>query len=448
MKGIYTSHGFASNQAKFCCALVRHNDDKTFLPSLQRLSWAQDRKCGLHLLALLAPPTLHTLWLRYRYGSNAEPEGSNIDSDFFAKPDEGQVRATENVLSSMAARCPSLHTLYIGNSFISVSSLLPELLLFRKLRNLDCATSCWPSSVLYTHSDLRILTQTLHPRELAVNIGEFHGGQTSGNVMDCPDLQDLSCAGMSADVARVAACLRAPVLTVFRATIFDEDTMQPSDLLDFFLAASTRFLSSLRGLSFSAQCGTTSNVHPALELVGSISFSDVLPSGPGLSHIEDLHLQFTPGAFLLSFTDEDALALARVMPCIRNLTLNCLCLESRIPSPLALHHFAKHCPRLRVLHLDALEGSPIPVFTAIPAPALEELYLWRAKSAVTEPGALAIILDVLFPNMVTCILPCALMRGDSSEEGWKAVSKELASLRLQRKEHVVDPGVGARVCDF
>lgn len=446
MRGIHTSYGFAGNQARFCCALIRHNDDKTFLPSLQRLSWAQDRKCGPQILALLAPPTLHTLWLRYRYGSYADSGDSNINSDFFAKPDEGQVRATENVLSSMASRCPSLHTLYICRSFISTSSLLPELLRFRKLRNLDCSISCWPSSILYTHSDLRALTQTLHLRKLAVNIGGFHGGQTSCNVIDCPDLQDLSCTGMSADVARLAACLWAPVLTVFRAVILDDDTMQPSDFLDFFLAVSTHSSNSLRVLSFS-QCGATSDVHPALGVVGSISFSDALSSEPGLSHIEDLRLQFTLGAFLLSFTDEDALVLARAMPRIRYLTLNCFRVESRVPSPLALHHFAKHCPRLRVLHLDALEGSPIPVSTATPAPALEELYLWRAKSAVTEPRALAIMLDVLFPNMVTCILPCALMRGDSSEEGWKAVSEELASLRLQRKEHVVDPCVGARVCD-
>lgn len=428
--------------------LARHNGGKTFLPSLQRLVWVQDRICGSDLLVLLAPPTLRKLLLRYHYSSNADsPDDSNTGSDSDSEPDEDQVRATENILSSVATQCPFLHTLHIGSSFIKTSSLLPDLLLFRRLCTLDIATAYCSSSVIFTPSDLRTLTQTLLLQDLSITIGGFRQDHSSNTGIDCPDLEALLCAGTFADVAGLAACLRAPALTTVHITGSDEDAMQASDLQVFFAAAlSPEFSNSLRALSISPR--REGNIHPALRMADSMSLSDVLQCRPALSRIEDLRLTFIPGTFLLSLTDEDVLVLARAMPCIRHLDLTCFVLESRVPSLLTLLHFATYCSRLRVLRLDGLEGGPVPVLAAAPTSghALEELHLSRARTVVTEPAALAAMLVIIFPNMVQFTPPWAHISCEGSVEGWKAVSEELVSLWLQRKERAVDPYAGARVC--
>lgn len=195
-------------------ALVGHNDDKPFLPSLQRLYYLHSSPAPGDLFTLLAPPSLQTLQVTYCGWHFVESE---------AYP------AMESIVPLVAEHYPSLPALRIADWRRPASTLLPELLLCRNLRTLTTEES---PSVKFAPIHLRTLLDSL-PRLAALKIHIEGCGEKQPNATPiyAPNLRTLCCIGTCADLAGVAAMLRAPALHELELWITDESTMTPSDLV-------------------------------------------------------------------------------------------------------------------------------------------------------------------------------------------------------------------------
>ncbi|KAL1938954.1 hypothetical protein VTO73DRAFT_11107 [Trametes versicolor] len=405
-------------------ALVGHNDDKTFLPSLRWLDYLHNPPNPSDLFALLAPPSLHTLQVTYcgwfYIGSDAYPEAYPV---------------MENVVPLVAEQYPSLPALLITDWRGPASTFLPELLLCRNLRSLTTEES---PSVKFAPIHIRTLLESL-PRlaALKVHVEDFGKKQPpSAASIYAPTLRTLRCIGTCADLAGVAAMTRASALREVELQITDEKTMTLPELVECMQnATSARLSSSLRRLSITPYLPRKFRRMPLGRT--RASWASGLRPSPTLLQLEQLELSLSPSLFAPSLTDDDALAIAQAMPRLRSLAIGSRhSLDVGMPSPRALLHFAKYCPDLEQLSLQWLEGTPIPDLGAVRlttpprAHGLRSLCLSADKSAVDAPDALAELLDYLFPRLT--IQPNKL----TSICTWGKTARRLVLLQRKRWEVV------------
>lgn len=309
----------------------------------------------------------------------------------------------ENVVPLVAERYPSLPALLITDWRGPTSTVLPELLLCRNLQSLTTEQS---PDVKFAPIHMRTLLESL-PRlaALKVHVEDCGEKRPPAARIYAPTLRTLRCIGTCADLAGVAAMLRASALREVELQVTDEKTMTLSDLVECMQnATSARLSSSLRKLSITPYLPRKFRRMPLGRTRASWA-SGLRPSRT-LLQLEHLELSLSPSLFAPSLTDDDALAIAQAMPRLRSLAIgNRHSLDVGMPSPHALLHFAKYCPDLEQLSLQWLEGTPIPDLGAVRlttpprAHGLRSLCLSADKSVVDAPDALAELLDYLFPRL-------------------------------------------------
>ncbi|KAL1938945.1 hypothetical protein VTO73DRAFT_11098 [Trametes versicolor] len=350
----------------------------------------------------------------------------------------------ESIVPLVAEHYPSLPALRIADWRGPASILLPELLLFRNLRSLTTKES---PSVKFAPFHIRTLLDSL-PRltALKVHVEDCGEKQPNATPIYAPNLRTLCCIGTCADLAGMAAMLRASALREVELRITDEKTMTPSDLVECVQNATSAHLSSaLRKLSITS--GLPRKFHRVFLGRTRASWASGLRSSPTLQQLEHFELSVSPNLFVPSVTDDDTLAIAQAMPRLRSLSIRNRHFNNvGLPSLHALLHFAKFCPDLEHLSLEGLGATPIPDLGAVrlAAPSarghpLRSLRLVTVNLAVDAPDVLAELLDYLFPHL-TFQPPrrgTALML---SSETWDETARLLVLLQRKRREAAAVPG--------
>ncbi|TBU43070.1 hypothetical protein BD309DRAFT_991232 [Dichomitus squalens] len=414
--------------------LCDRNGEKTILPSLQSLSWADDPGCRSdEALPLLAPPSLRHMIYR-------------VDS---VTPIEFVGTTLANVLSK-APYLSSL-TILVDERLSRRLSLLPFLSHFQQLRRL--ALSGWQ---VVTPSSFTDFSSSLTLEHLDCHLEGFEGNQNIESALEVPNLMLLKLTGTRSVMQGFLRSLRAPRVRELDLTVWEPDPEHGhcanADLCGQIAGAQfshtlQRLILRFRGpldnaaaqghLSDSSQTSLSAIVRPLLSLKSLRHFT--------------LHYLWKDTAL----TDATMTLMAEAWPGIEELMLSMretAPARSPRPTPLSLSKLSLLCPNLRVLsipidleHADAGACTPAPndcettPGRSRPHP-LKKLDILGQRCLTTPEAELmrfAQFLHRLFP----CLVPRSPVTYALMVDRWEIVwdkFRSLSAMALERGE--VDAG--------
>ena len=365
-------------------SLIRQNQGRTFLPSLQTADWDEYPEARGALLSLV-PPSLSSLNLTL----HSTMTQHNI----------------ETFMDQLSSTVPALHTLHLTtapNVSIEHLSYPPY------LRHLFLDANRIAVSV----AELQTLVSRLQVETLSVHITRchaFHGEMHIGKA-----LQKLHIEGGACDLAALMAHLHAPSLRELDIHVkdpFGDPSYDPAEHreLSVALGRNSRLSRTLRSLSlvYRPWCSSPDSCMVRDPGPPVALFADVLePLVRGLTAgLESLVVEHWHQA--VSFTDDEVVQLLQAFPLLKRLTLSVgarmtgmgLRPPSRLPSVAVLCHVAQHCQQLEHLEIELADDFllasqldwlrvPSPVGDGTPGHPLQTLELtvwmpvgWRGGGA-------------------------------------------------------------------
>ncbi|KAI0651344.1 hypothetical protein C8Q79DRAFT_28497 [Trametes meyenii] len=404
-------------EARLIRDVIANHGGKTFLPSLRTLQWTEDGRWP-GLLFSLIPSCLESLLIYYP----RVPRGG---------------AAEEGVLEQSAL------------------AIVSNLLQCRALRNLSTADTPIPPE------HVRTLLSSLSLEVLSMHIAQ---GLDTTELTNAPTLLELQCTGTCADIASLVRSIRTPSLASLTLWICDPTTTTLSDFRQLVRgAAAPHSSTSLRRLSL-CRSNFPQRRHARAGVAHEptvASVTDVLAPVFALHRLTDFTITFSPRAFTLTCGDDDVQALARGLPALQELSLECYTSGQAwgLPSLRALRVLAAHCPRLTQLCIEALDVGKAEEQASVDAGAndsdpnagptshgdqeaiptkelprvhpLQRLRVGRVKGLIKDPEKFAKLLDELFPNLKSVEWP-------QREIGHIFASWGDASRKLQRERRGED----------
>ncbi|KAM5539287.1 hypothetical protein V8D89_007160 [Ganoderma adspersum] len=380
--------------------LIRRNQGRTFLPSLQSADWEEHPESRGALFSLI-PHSLGSLDLTLHWSM------SKHDIEAF--------------MAQLASTVPGLHSLRLTtapNVSIERLSYPPH------LRHLSRALDALGNAL--SLPKLQALVSRLQLETLSVQILGSHTWH--GEVCGGKALRKLHVEGGCRDLAALVSHLHAPALRELDIRVkdpFEDSPYEPAEHhgLSVALGGNTRLLQTLRSLTLAFRPWCSSPESSLVRYPGPPVplFSNILaPLVQGLTGgLEALIVEHWHEA--VSFTDDEVVQLAQAFPLLKRLTLSvgartmCLRPPSKLPSVSVLYHVAQYCQQLRELEIELADdfllasqlnwqrtSSPMADGTPLAGHPLQTLELtvwmpvgWRGGGARDEFRSYA---NKIFPN--------------------------------------------------
>lgn len=324
-------------EGDFVHYLIRRNQGRTFLPSLQSADWEEHPESRGALFSLI-PHSLGSLDLTLHW-SMAEHD-------------------IEAFMTRLSSTVPGLHSLRLTtapNVSIERLSYPPH------LRHLSRALNALGNAL--SLPELQALVSRLQLETLSVQILGSHAWH--GEVRGGKALRKLHVEGGCRDLAALMAHLHAPGLRELDIRVkdpFEDLPYEPAEHheLSVALGGNARLLKTLRSLTLAYRPWCSSPESALVRYAGPPVplFANILaPLVHGLTAgLETLVVEHWHEA--VSFTDDEVVLLAQAFPLLKQLTLSVgartmyLRPPSKLPSVSVLYHVAQCCQHLKELEIE------------------------------------------------------------------------------------------------
>ena len=389
--------------------LLNRNNGTTFLPNLRTIGWTET--VYTHgLLAVLSPPLLKGLDYSVKTGTPLETV-----KDFMVKLGKRDAHLSRLTVTD-----------YDSNFFVFD---LPFLTTFRNIRSVELR-----GQERLNPPSLKKLCPLVHLEHF---LGAVTGFEDCEDTFELPSLRSFHIFDTCASLAGLLAGIRAPLIQDLELGV-QETVRQYNPPALFALirqAATALFAEHLCCFHLSAE-QTFSTGAGGTSDIDVVPLRELLEPLLALPQVRALKVRYHWKATL---DDSDIHAFAEAWPELAEMTIDLLRNCGAYPSPVALVHLARYCPKLKslCLPLDIEDPLAVPERTHVSDHGLRSLVVrvrwWEVEAAPAEE--LARMVDVLFPGLelAKCnrnhLLPLVRLHGE-----WEAMWHEIEEMQRRRRQ--------------